>query len=296
VRQRGNGAFTTNGFTADRWQRASLHSTGSFSDSAVAISDADRGVLGDEAAAFQYQSVVTGGSGSTDFDILLQNIEGVRRLAGKTVTLSFSAHAASGTPKIGIEAQQIFGTGGSPSATVTGINSTAVTLGTGYARYAVTFAMPSISGKTLGTNNDDYSQISLWLSGGSSYAARSGGVGVQSGTFSIWGVELTISRAPFGSVERRQPQVELALCQRFYQTGAVQWYTYGAAGQLLALNVPLLLTMRAAPTVTPSWVLATNVTGNTLGAISGSTLQLAASVTALGVANLQVNYTATADI
>ena len=91
----------------------------------------------------------TGNAGAGAFNAVTQQIEDVRRLAGKTVTVSFWAVAGAGTPKLGVSLNQIFGTGGSPSAYVPTAGQ-AVTLTTSLARYALTFTLPSVAGKTLG--------------------------------------------------------------------------------------------------------------------------------------------------
>jgi hypothetical protein len=251
VRQRGAGPFTANGYTLDRWQHQSAHSSGSFSDSPQAISDADRAVIGDESAAIAYQSVTAGGLNTADFDNIPQAIEGVRRLSGKTVNVSFWAKCASGTASLGIEGVQVFGTGGSPSANVTAIGPVAVQLTTTWTRFNATLSFPSVAGKTLGTNGDDYSQIVFWLSSGASFSARSAGIGIQSLTLSLWGVELVVGHAPFGVIERRHPQIELSLCHRYYQIGQVFFVGVAtASGQQFGYCQSLAGTMRATPTIT----------------------------------------------
>lgn len=57
----------------------------------VGLSDADRVQLGDESATqcLAYTFAVTAAAG--DNEVLDQNIEGVRRTAGKVVTISFWA-------------------------------------------------------------------------------------------------------------------------------------------------------------------------------------------------------------
>ena len=57
--------------------------------------------IGDEAAEYAVQCVVTGGAGAAAYAALSQFVEDVRRLGGKTVTMSFWAKAASGAPKSG---------------------------------------------------------------------------------------------------------------------------------------------------------------------------------------------------
>ena len=146
-----------------------------------------------------------------------QPIENVRTLAGQTATVSFWAKAASGTPKIAVELWQGFGSGGSPSA---GVPTYAgqVTLSTSWARYSVTVAVPSISGKTIGTtDNSSELQCNLFVSAGSDLNSRTGSLGIQSNTFDIWGVQVeagsvaTAFQTATGTI-----QGELAACQRYY--------------------------------------------------------------------------------
>ena len=101
ITQRGTGPFTTSGYTADRWVmgRGTL---GSGSVSLVLLSDADRAAIGDEAALQAVVYTVTGGAGTNDFDEFNQRLESVKPTSGKTVTVSFWAKAASGSPRSGL--------------------------------------------------------------------------------------------------------------------------------------------------------------------------------------------------
>jgi hypothetical protein len=145
-----------------------------------------------------------------------QRIESVRTFAGQTATFSFWAKAASGTPKIAIELDQQFGTGGSPSSRVT-TYAGQVTISTAWARYSVTVAVPSISGKTLGTAGDDYLSLNTWVSAGTDFNARTGSLGIQTNTFSIWGVQAEYgSKATPFQTATGTIQGELAACQRYY--------------------------------------------------------------------------------
>lgn len=299
VRQRGNGPWTAVGgtFGADRWYHGSAHSTGSFSDSFTAFSDASRVIIGDEQADRFLVSAVTGGSGAGDYDLLGQSIEGVRRLAGKTVTVSFWALATVGTPKVCLELTQQFGTGGSPSATTTGIGMTAFTLSTTWTRYTATIAIPSVSGKTLGTNGDDLTGVNLWMSAGAtSNTARAGSIGVQAATWEFWGVQLELGYAPT-PLEIRPQSVELALCQRFYQVGQIAQSAYAVAATPAYASQSFPVQMRAAPAM----AITANNGGNT-GALTwaaltpaGSGVALLGTVTGTGTYVLNANYTATAD-
>ena len=95
--------------------------------------------------------MVTHVVGSTNNVQKYQHIENVTKLAGKTVTLSFWAKADA-TKNIAIEFGQKFGTGGSPSAELLGIGSQLVALTTIWQKKTITVTLPSIVGKTLGTD------------------------------------------------------------------------------------------------------------------------------------------------
>lgn len=249
VQQRGAGSWTTSlAFTADRWLMSFLN--GSASVSIPSFSDAGRAAVGDESAKYQLTYVCTGSGGAGDFQQLVQKIEDVRRLANQTVTVSFWAVATSGTPKLGANIYQSFGTGGSPSAGVQGTGQS-VTLSTTWARYSLTFSVPSASGKTLGTTaGTDFTQLSFWFSTGSTYATASGTVGNQSATFTLWGVQLEVGSVAT-ALDKPDLAPEKANCQRFYQDHlGVICAGYNATAGAIYTDFPLPVTMRAAPVAT----------------------------------------------
>lgn len=141
-------------------------------------------------AKFFSRTVVTSVGGASNFARKEQKIENVGSFAGKRITLSFDAEVDS-NKNIAIEFNQNFGTGGSPSATVEGIGAQQVEILSGsLARYEVTVDIPSLSGKTLGTNGDDYLHLLFWFDAGSSFDSRTGTLGQQSGTFDIAAIQL----------------------------------------------------------------------------------------------------------
>lgn len=258
IAQRGAGPFTVFGtYTLDRWVIQGNTDTASVSQ--VAIADAGRAAIGDETATYILANAFTGNSAAAAGNWLQQRIEGVRRLSGKTVIVSFWANATVPL-NFGVSIDQIFGQGGSPSAQLNG-NGVSVALTTTWARYSVILTVPSASGKTLGTTaGTDYTQLDLWYSAGSTNAARSGNVGVQSGQINIWGVQLEVQQAsqtgPTPLDYGGTPQQQLAECQRYYQT--FQLYLVGqsgTAGQSLALGAPPGVTMRATGATNPATLL-----------------------------------------
>ena len=155
--------------------------------------------------------LTTGQTSTSVFTRLVQRIEDVRTLAGQTVTISFYAKAATGTPKIAIEQRQDFGIGGS-----TAVNTYfgQVTLSTSWARYSVTVSIPSISGNTIVAGSA--LNTNLYVSAGSDNNARTGSLGIQNNTFDIWGVQVEAGSiaTPFQTATGTIAG-ELAACMRY---------------------------------------------------------------------------------
>jgi hypothetical protein len=168
------------------------------------------------------------------------------------VTVSFWAKAATGTPKIGIELAQNFGTGGSPSAQVNTLAGT-VTISTSWARYTATVALPSLAGKTIGSNQGQVN-ATFWVSAGTDFNARTGSVGIQSNTFDIWGVQVEAGSiaTPFQTATGTI-QGELAACERYYYRltfhAGAQRFGVGLNDTTTSatLTIPFPITMRTNP-------------------------------------------------
>jgi hypothetical protein len=175
---------------------------------------------------------------------LAQRIEDVRTFAGQQVTVSFWAKVDA-TKNISVELTQDFGTGGSPSAVVTGIGVTKASIGTSWQKVTVTATVPSISGKTLGTDNNSFLNAVIWFDAGSDFNSRTDSLGQQSGTFEIAQVQIEPGSVatPF---EQRPIGTELALCQRYYYQGTS---LVGQGGSYVT-STAFKSTMRAIPTVT----------------------------------------------
>lgn len=213
----------TLGYVADRWIWEVANATSAFSRTTIAL-----GTAGLDPSIVRGMSANTTVSGLTTSLVWMeQPIDGVERLSNRTVVLSFYAKAASGTPKIGARLVQNFGTGGSPSAEVALAVQTA-TLSTSWVRYSFTFTLASVSGKTLGTNNDDATRVEIIFSGGSGTIGS--GVGNQINTLEVTGVQLEVSYlTPF---ELRYEWIDNLRCQRFFTTSYQDsiWLLAGGAG------------------------------------------------------------------
>jgi hypothetical protein len=252
INQRNFTSNTTAGtFNFDRFYQ--INSGGSFTITPQTFTPGAAPVSGYEGKNY-LQGITASQSATGDYAAIVQNIESVRNFAGQTATLSFWAKANTGTPKIAVELAQSFGTGGSPSAAVT-IYAGQITLSTSWARYSITVAVPTISGKTLGTNNNDYLQVVLWTSAGSTFNARTGSLGIQNFTAHIWGVQLEAGNVatPF-TTATGTIQGELAACQRYFQylSGSNSNYigsAYARNSTRFDCYVPLIQSMRTSPTI-----------------------------------------------
>ena len=294
VAQRGAGPWTAAGnYLADRWQQT--FGGGSTFVTVAAITDGSRAQIGDEAAEYALANAFVGSATAGSFNIIWQQIEDVRRLSGKTITVSFFAATLSGNLMLGVSLDQNFGSGGSPSPNVSG-NGIAVTLGTTWTRYSVTLALPSVAGKTLGTSGDSRTSLNLWHSAEATFAMRSGGVGVQSGTIFLWGVQLEIGSVAT-PLEKPEPSDDVRRCQRFYQTGYTAFLGYGAASQQIGMSGIFSPAMRASPTMTIAGaVIYGNASGFVFTYNNNVNFTGAANAIALGTANYAANYTASADL
>lgn len=256
INQRGVASVNTDSaFAVDNWQCKVTGSVHTLSQQPFTIGQTS--VPGEP--KYFLRSVVTSSAGNGNGAWIKHAFEGVRTVAGKTVTLSFYAQTTTAPKPISIEFGQNFGTGGSPSETVNRISITKLTISTSWTKYTVTVSIPSISGKTLGTANNDFTFFILWLDAGSDLNARTDSLGQQSGTFEFANVKLEAGTVatPF-----RVPTYaeELQKCQRYLlpvgtKTGVYEVIATGMAysATQVYLVYPFKVQMRAAPTlVAPS--------------------------------------------
>ena len=273
IQQRGAGPWTTNAFTADRWGLNMVGDTNSAT--ILTLADIDRSLVQSEYAQYALQDVVTGSATAANYSILSHKIEDVRRLSNTTVTISFWVQASAAL-NVGVSLQQNFGSGGSAGVVV----GTATVPATAFwGRFTVTATLPSTAGKTFGTGHN--TQLIFALSSGATNAT-SLGVGVQSGTFEFWGVQVEIGSA-YTPNEIRPIGQELALCQRFY-TFLSQSLSpgYGVASATQYNEHILPVTMRASPSVTFANVTYTNASALALNGANVGLIRTQNAVTATG--------------
>jgi hypothetical protein len=244
VWQRGTFGFSFGAaFNADRWQ---FYRDGSGATEAITRQTFTPGtapVSGYEGQYFWRYAATVAGTGGTERS-LYTKMEDVTTFAGQTVTLSFWAKADA-TRTVSLALAQNFGSGGSATVT-TSLTSQSVT--TSWVRYSVSVAVPSISGKTVGTSS--YLQLTMGFP-----------VNVTE-TIDIWGVQVEAgSVATAFSTATGTIQGELAACQRYYQNdqsaGSGSFYPtgylmQGTASNRIVCNIFFPVQMRTQPTITLS--------------------------------------------
>ena len=250
--QRGT-SFTAQEYGADRWFHSRSGTTHTVTRQSFTVGQT---AVPNEPTHF-CRTVVSSIAGAGNNSLLVQRIEDVRTFAGQQITVSFWAKVDA-TKNISMSLAQSFGTGG-PGTIVEGIGVSKVSIGTNWQKVTVTATVPSISGKTLNTNNHHYFHIRIYFDAGSNFDTLTDSLGHQSGTFDI--AQVQIEPGPVATpFERRPIGTELALCQRYYTTVSTFMAGYTAGAFSNSYSLQLATQMRAVPTVT---VVATTNTNTT---------------------------------
>jgi len=235
--QRGTtNTLTTAGYTvADRWQYINdgTLSTGTvFTRQTFTPGQTD---VPNEPTYFlqvQYTSV------NTPSNYIRQRIENVATLSGETITMSAWVRTTSGTVAFNFQFQQEFGSGGSPGTPVYGIGITNFTATTTWTKFTATIAIPSISGKGIGTNGDSALNACIVFPASGSGTVQVAQCQVEGGS-----VATSFDTRPIG--------IETQMCQRYFYQGVLSGGgCSGGGSQFPYVSFPQ--TMRTTPTIT--WI------------------------------------------
>lgn len=157
----------TDTYTADMWVcNAGTGGAATVSQNIPALGSEIVGMTRPRKYRLAYQQTTNASTSPT----IGQKLEGAGQYNGQSITVSGTfAAAASGTDIVGVRVTQNFGTGGSPSTSVVTSKTVAWALTTSEQRLSVRIDVPSISGKTLGTNSNDFVRIDFLLATGATY-------------------------------------------------------------------------------------------------------------------------------
>lgn len=269
----------TNTYTADRWV-FTHNGTGGTRTIAPLTVNPGTTIGGMQARRALQMNITNAGSPAATSQTIGQRIEDVRTFAGESVTVSGwinNGGGGAGYNSVTLKAVQNFGTGGSPSAAVTTTIATK-TVSAVWARFTATFTMPTLSGKTIGSDENSYVEIQFDVGGGT-------------GTLYIWGIQVE-QNTTATALEREPIQQTLAKCQRYFASyggGAV--YEPGALGQARSTVAADMMTflpveMRAVPSVSVSaagdWQLSNGVSAFTCTSFSDYGIQQGRKVVVFG--------------
>lgn len=243
-------AIASGAYSADRW----VHFFDGTTVATISRQALTLGTITNDPEYFLRYQATTAGAGGT-FRQFNQRIESVRTLAGKRVQLTFwgKADAArSITPTL----NQNFGTGGAPSSSVDTVGSTC-NLTTSWTQFTQTFSLPSMAGKTEGTNRDSFLQLLFSMPNNVLFTIDFADVEIK---------EVAASAQVNSLMEIRPPSIEKLLCQRYAWksfidatapaqnvgtgTGELATRTPTGASAASYIQVRFPAPMRAAPTLT----------------------------------------------
>jgi hypothetical protein len=237
VWQRGTSFTMTNSTTycADRWRTYRDGSGATLTVSRQTFTPGTAPVAGYETMYFLRFNQSVAGTGGT-YSAFTTPIEEVTSFAGQTITISFWAKAdASRTVQVAVN--QNFGSGGSGGVSTYGTN---FTLTTSWVRYSTTIAVPSISGKTIGTGS--YLDVQFLPANNTAQVLDFWGVQAEAGSVA------TAFQTATGTI-----QGELAACRRYLPAvnlssgvGVNLGYAYGTNAALFV--IPFDVVARTQPT------------------------------------------------
>jgi hypothetical protein len=287
--QRGTSSTALGYVAADRWfNQRSVGGTATMSRQSHTVGDK----FGVNSPQFYLRQTVSGQSGTASARIR-QSIEGVRSYAGETITVLGWARRSSGSGNMLVRTFQDFGTGGSPSAVVVTAQEL-VTLSGSWAPFAIPISVPSITGKTLGSDGNDRLVLDITTSGSTD------SIGIQTIGVDLWGIHIKSGTHTAAATQfYKAPEIgpELVRCQRYYQTGRLFMQGLTQTGTNLGASTALAVVMRATPTGSLTTLSSAALTsGPNIQALTNSSIGMNAVFSAATGGNLVADYTADAEL
>ena len=170
----------------------------------------------------------SGGTGDKNFIALIQDIEDVNTLAGKSAILSFWAKSDFTNQVIVPRLKQFFAkdaSSGSDPVLYYGTTGGRLTIDNTWRQYKTEFSISGINGKVLGTSGDHSLQLALYFHRCQGFGIGAGLAGTTmelgngtglTGNISIAQVQLE-QGTNATEFDKKHPSVEIAQCQRYYE-------------------------------------------------------------------------------
>lgn len=149
------------------------------------------------------------GGAPNSFAVLCQQIDDARLLGGKRVTVSFKAKA-SANRRIALTVRRDFRGGVSDEIFIGNFE-----IGVAWKSYSQTFDVPNTVAATVFTAGH-FTGLWFWLEAGGDFDARTGGIGVHSGSFDVTNIKMEIGdrATPFGEISGGD---ELLKVQQYFE-------------------------------------------------------------------------------
>lgn len=197
---------TTSGYGSDdRWMNLAEGSTAIHSRQTLPL-----GIAEIPGAIYFSRTIVNSVTGANNRCFKFQRVEnGERMVAGKKVTVSFWAKADS-NKHMSIEICM--------GGVLANTPNKKIKLSTEWHKYTFTVDFTSWVIRPIHNANTSALSVGFWFDAGSGHNSRTDNLGHQSGTFDIAQVKLEIGDRATPFVPQHIAE-ELALCQRYYETG-----------------------------------------------------------------------------
>jgi len=238
-------------YTADRWLVRTVFNDGAATVSRESFTPGQTDVPGEPR---HYLRIDQTESVDSVMINMQQRIEDIRTFAGQKVMLSLYARGTPGKVFV-VRLRQRFGTGGAPSSIVTKSVGT-VTLSADWQEFKFAVDVPSIAGKTLGTDGNSCLGLEIHEDVVSAFA-------------------LDIASVKMGSVSggnnfiRRTLAEELSLCQRYFRNTGELKLVFSKTTISPYENISTHpVTMRATPTATVNNYVDLDSSGRTISDVS----------------------------
>lgn len=174
----------------------------------------------------------TGNLGAYTTPAFIHSVEGVRKGAGRSITMSYTLWTGSGTLTIPqVRCIQNFGTGGSPSAAVILDKAVNWVVTTTPTRFSVRIDLPSVAGKTVGTDGNNLLSIGFYMPPGVTFS-----LGIMECQAEICSPNSSSDLNGAGGAptvfEYRGNAAELIRTQRYYEAGSISSTYINSAGAI----------------------------------------------------------------
>lgn len=212
----GTFTLTTNAYTSDRWRVSGLSGS---TVTATYLGHTFGELIVPNNPRNYFRGTITTPGTATSINVS-QRIEDYRTQAGRLSTLTFYIRGSSlFTLSSNSSFIQNFGTGGSPSASVTtpfsSLSVSTTSIGGSWTKVTVYGRIPSIAGK-IGGATDGYLEVMISIPPISGLVFDIARVSLVDG-------DARLAEDPFSP---RHLQQEFAMCMRYYETGSAYAYTY----------------------------------------------------------------------